>query len=150
MIKLKGGMIMKVFISLGKLSESGTRRYVMLLLLSKILWLDFPLSGLVMKYAWYVDPTPATDEAFANYDLLSVAKHEIGHILGILGDYEDPARRDEVMWYAFAQGERRHPSEKDFNELRKLRYHVTPEPATMLPLGIGLLAIAAVRRKMSA
>jgi len=32
---------------------------------------------------WYFDPTPATVEAFAGkYDFLSVAQHEIGHLLG--------------------------------------------------------------------
>jgi hypothetical protein len=98
-----------------------------------------------VKYLWYVDPNPGTDEVFPGYDLLSVAKHEIGHILGLAGDYEDPARRSEVMWYAFDEGERRHPTERDFDELRSLGYHV-PEPATMLLLVIGLIGLAGVRR----
>lgn len=31
---------------------------------------------------WYVDPDPSTDEGFGGYDLLTTARHELGHALG--------------------------------------------------------------------
>ena len=31
---------------------------------------------------WYVDPDPTTDEGFGGYDLLTIARHELGHALG--------------------------------------------------------------------
>ena len=35
-----------------------------------------------LDIGWYVDPDPATDEAFGGYDLLHVARHELAHALG--------------------------------------------------------------------
>lgn len=112
-----------------------------------------------VKHMWYVDLNPLTDrdkedenfyKSSTSYDLLSVAKHEIGHLLGLSGDYTDLKRKSEIMYYSFAPGERRHPTEKDFDELRSLGYytvHAVPEPGTLFLFGIGIAGLAAIRRR---
>ena len=60
-------------------------------------------------HGWYVDPTPydLTDDAIGNrMDLLTVVKHEIGHIIGLQDTY-DSTRSDELMYGFLTEGERR-------------------------------------------
>ena len=36
---------------------------------------------------WYVDPDPSTDEGFGGYDMLTTARHELGHALGYFAGF---------------------------------------------------------------
>src|SRR5205814_1840738 len=76
-----------------------------------VLLLDDDASG----YGWYIDATPRDDSEFrvpgrvAGMDLLTVAAHEMGHVLG-LPDLPLPEYAGWLMADALAQGERRSPT----------------------------------------
>ncbi|MCA2701408.1 MAG: matrixin family metalloprotease [Microcystis sp. M179S2] len=94
------------------------------------------------------------------YSFQAVAKHEIGHALGLDGDWgqKPPADRppwakdDEIMWGVFDSG-RDYDGLKasDLRLLREAGYHVNvPEPSSILSiLGLGTLGAAStLKRKL--
>ena len=67
-------------------------------------------------FGWFLDPTPATDEEFAEsayeaeerMDLLTAVMHELGHLLG--RDHADDARSPAaLMSSSLSAGQRRLP-----------------------------------------
>jgi hypothetical protein len=79
-----------------------------------------PVGGTVVELdddgagrGWFVDPTPGEDVEFgrggaAGYDLLTVAMHELGHVLG-LDDLDPAAAPDDLMAATLPTGARRLP-----------------------------------------
>jgi hypothetical protein len=102
---------------------------------------------------WYIDDNPTNNEIFTGYDFLTVAKHEIGHFLGIRGDWGQqttppPGKTaDEVMWGRESPGVRKDLRSSDLAELKALGYHVVPEPSTLILLGSGLTGLIGFGRK---
>lgn len=122
---------------------------------------DYPVGEIYFNTAksWYVDPDPTTDEAFGAslWDLLTVATHEIGHMIGLQHQYQDyfdahptyvPGIMDDrpnpAGWF---EGERRHVTNADWEALRQLGYavHVSEPPA--VALFVLALALLAMRRR---
>lgn len=82
------------------------------------IWVDDDAAG----WGWFADATPHEDSEFAELadhaaaagiDLLTVAAHELGHVLG-LPDSFDAAEADDLMYGYLNAGERRVPGESDF------------------------------------
>lgn len=112
---------------------------------------------------WYFDPTPKnhTDDSFqGKYDLLSVLKHEIGHVLGIKGDWGQEnvwprppgppswTSKDEVMWGTYEPGEmKRELKQSDIRALRETGIHVVPEPGTFILVSFGFSTLVAAKSR---
>src|SRR5262245_18331954 len=67
-------------------------------------------------HGWFIDATPADDLEYVpgadgpaqrHMDLLTVVEHELGHVLGLLDQYERP---DDLMYTTLAEGVRRQPT----------------------------------------
>jgi hypothetical protein len=88
---------------------------------------------------WFFDPTPATDDAGEppadKYDFVTVAKHEIGHALGIVVHLPD--RVGAVMEREISIGERDRVQPLDVVAFRQQ----VPEPSTVLLVASGLLTL---------
>jgi hypothetical protein len=82
---------------------------------------------------WYVDDDPTTDEPIPDqkWDLLSVAKHEIGHILGLKHVKDESASMD-----SWGPGDRQRLTESDQSAARNLYPIVAPED--IVPAGSDL------------
>jgi hypothetical protein len=89
------------------------------LALADSIWLDADAAG----RGWFLDPTPADDLEFSSasgrlyagggVDLLSVAAHELGHLLG-LADMDSP---DGIMSHSLEAGLRRLPTAAEVDAL---------------------------------
>ncbi len=66
---------------------------------------------------WYIDPDPTTDEAIpgGEWDLLSVAKHELGHAIGLKHTFGTISVMD-----SWTNGDRQHETEADAKAAAKL------------------------------
>ena len=82
---------------------------------------------------WYVDDDPTTDEPrpLVRWDLLSVAKHEIGHILGLKHVKDESASMD-----SWGPGDRQRLTESDQSAARNLYPILAPED--IVPAGSDL------------
>lgn len=92
---------------------------------------------------WFFDPTPATDDPgeppAGKFDFLTIAKHEIGHALGIVGDL--PNGTVAVMEAQIGLAERHRVGPED---IQFYRSQVVPEPSTVLLTACGLLTLGAL------
>jgi PEP-CTERM motif len=100
---------------------------------------------------WFFDPTPATDDPgeppAGKFDFLTIAKHEVGHALGIVGDL--PNGTGAVMEGQIGLAERHRVGPEDIQFYRQQ----VPEPSTVLLTASGVLTLGGLawrRRARSA
>ena len=117
---------------------------------------DFPEGEIYFNAGipWFFDPTPATDEPGElpnnKIDFLTVAKHEIGHAIGIVGHLPDGF--GGAMELKVSEGERDRVSPEDVIFYRQQVKAPEPSTAVLVPAGLltfGALAWAAQRRSSS-
>jgi hypothetical protein len=104
---------------------------------------DFPEGEIYFNtlLQWFLDPTPATDDAgeppALTTDFVTVAKHEIGHALGIVEHLPDGG--GGVMEKTISLGERDRVGAFDILLFRQR----VPEPSTVLLTACSLLTLGA-------
>lgn len=136
---------------------------------------DFPVNEIYFRsdvaarfggIGWFVDTTPAEDSEFdkqgnllvatvgaanGKFDLLSLAKHEVGHVLGVDHPEEGSEKGPGVMFPGLDDSYRRHPIQSELNAVPTDFKHeftykfipvAVPEPSSFLLLGSAFAGLA--------
>ncbi|MBI4893507.1 MAG: hypothetical protein HY821_22995 [Acidobacteria bacterium] len=104
----------------------------------------YPLGEIYFNTAYPWHYNPLTQPGAGEYDFPSILLHETIHMLCV---NQHAAHQNEVMYYAFAAGERRWTlQESDLQLLRDAGYRMIPEPNPGILFGSALLVLLVLRR----